>query len=1366
MSSRVTAHQGGGRDPLPNPRGRRRWRTAVAAVTAVLVGASSIAFAAPAAAATVYEIRGQWAEGTPAEVAKGDVLNAEWRVNVNDDAEAPANEPVENVVFTVTLEHGLFQGVPDLCKTRDVDPVSAVSADKLSLTCNLGTVIQGTAVVIQTPVVADGVTGDIINGSAQIAGQTTELSPITIRNTFGMDMLWGTPTGTQLARGEGTHDFDFEWTLFADAGSDQGPDTVFYDLTITTQNNKELFLGVQNNAAPFNQPCGYFTQSNTAVGHPYSHPTPTAYGERQAPFVDQCTLTKTGRNTFRLTLTGIDYSQTMVPTLDSAGRPLPADKVALASGSIWLQVRDHTEATSANLRSTAPVYRSVTGQTSQDVAANNTSSKVLVIPGTWSHAWLRSTGGTSWDNSFELAPGAQVVNYTNDTLTQQDLPVTTPMGECITLDSAYVDYRSTQVYIYSPGDPVGTPETDIPGQLQWYVGNDPTVTPGSAGYNPDAFRGCGGTAGWVDEEPEDLSTIKAVRWTGFTTGDLGTDFLQMRVLTGIEADAPIGQDIWTWAAMIRDGEWNYPARGVIPDTRVFTPTPGERYNGTSNGRDIVHVVFAVPNVRKVADRSVVRPGEPATFTLTYSANGAGAIPPTVDDYRIVDTLPVGMTYVPGSSTPEPTITTDAQRRQVLTWVLDEVPTNIANVLTYQAVAGDSVEPGQTLTNTVTTSLRGETSRPATAQVTTSSSGYTLLAKTTDQWFIANPEGTGDGEGSWTVAVRSVDPLPQAFTDTIDILPYVGDERGTSYTGTYEVTSVEAPAGATVYYTTADPSTINDDPADDSNGAAAGDPTGNDIGWSTTPVPNPTAVRVIGGVLDPGTTFAFRVNIATDGAEPGDVWVNRAQTRAEHTGLIMRTSEPLTMGTYYSASLKKYVQDINGEWHDANDAADYPRFRIGDTIKYRITVENTGQGTIRNFTVSDDKQPELGAFVVEELAPGATESHEYEIVADDTLEQTSVNTACASADQPEDSEEPVQVNCDPAGIELVGDPTHEKSLVSATPIGDGQWEVVFGLDVTNEDPFDTTYSLDDTLHFTEQAEISSAVVSASPEGVTLAEPAWDGQGNVRIASDVPLLASTDEDYAPHRYEVTVIADVPIQLDGAGSGEDDPTRCGAEGDTADRAFNNTSALTDPTDTVEEDQACAEIPSISIEKSISAGPTSLGGDRWSVTYDIVATNAGGEDGEYAVYDKLLYGEGIEIVSADVVTAPNGVETESGWTGLGAGAISAPNLIASGVTLESDSAHTYQVSVVVLAEAGAVTPSAATCPEPGSGDRGGLANTASLEHNGNTVSDDVCPSVPGLSSALAVTGGDNVGGVIGLGAMLLLMGGILAYRRRHLTA
>jgi hypothetical protein len=377
-----------------------------------------------------------------------------------------------------------------------------------------------------------------------------------------------------------------------------------------------------------------------------------------------------------------------------------------------------------------------------------------------------------------------------------------------------------------------------------------------------------------------------------------------------------------------------------------------------------------------------------------------------------------------------------------------------------------------------------------------------------------------------VTLKSEDPLPQAYTDTIDILPYNGDGRGTDFEGTYRVTDVEVPAGATVYYTEADPATLSDDPADESNGAA-GDPDGNTVGWTTTQPENPTAIRVIGGELPPGATLAFRINIETEGADPGDTWVNRSQARAEHTRLVMRTSEPLTMGTMYSASLKKYVQDLDGTWRDANDVADYPVFRDGDTIRYRIVVENTGQGTLTDVVVTDDKQPELGSFTIDSLEAGASESHEFEITADASAGEGIVNTACAEAAQPDDSEDPPTINCDPAGLTIVGDPAHEKSLISAKPIGDGQWEVVYGIEVTNTKAVATSYTLDDELHFAEAATIVSAEVTSSPDGVTLAEPAWDGQKNLTVASAVPLLGNDDGGYEPHRYELTVIADVPLQ-----------------------------------------------------------------------------------------------------------------------------------------------------------------------------------------------------------------------------------------------
>jgi uncharacterized repeat protein (TIGR01451 family) len=1020
------------RSPRRRARARRSGRTALLTLMAFILAISGLSFGAGAAsAAPVYEIDGRWEAGTPGTVAKGDVINSVWRINVNDDAAAPSNEPVDNVKFTVTLTHGQFKGLPDLCKTTaGLDPKSSVSADGLTLTCNLGSVKQGTAVVVQAPVVADGTTGDTITASGDINGQKVDLSPINIRNGFGMDMLWGTPTDTVIRKDDGAIGFDFEWTLFQDVGSDAGPDTVTYNINVPLENGQEVFLSSQNDVAPFNAPCTpYGRNSNPAPGHPYS----AGYGavNQRAPYVDNCTLTKTGPNSFRMTITGIDYSQTLVPEEDSAGNPMPTNTVAVATGSIWLEVRDLTATTSANLTASAPTYRSVAGQTDPDETANNTSSKVITFPGTWAHAWNRVNGGTAWDNTFKVAPGTTISSNTTDTIAATGVPANTAVGDCTVLDPQYVDYDTVRLYAYSLGaGDAGPPETNLGGTLSWYVGNDPTVTPGSGGYDPDAFTGCGTNAGWTTTEPANKSTVKAVRWVG-TAADLDGQVFVLQTAVTIQPNAPIGQDVWSWGGVIRNGDWTYPNR----DVNAITPTPGERYPNTSNGRDILHVVFATPSVTKRADRSVVRPGEPATYTLVYSANGSGTMPPTVDDYRIVDTLPAGMTYVAGSADPEPTITNDGGR-QVLTWNLDGVPTNTRNTLTYQAVAGASVTPGQTLTNTVTTSLRGETSRPATAQVTSSSSGYTEIAKVADKPYIPNLKGDGDGAGSWTVNMRSFDPLSQPYTDTIDILPYNGDNRGTKYSGTYTVTGVDAVANARVYYTTADPATLNDDPADPSNGTA-GNVAGNTVGWSTTPVPNPTAIRVVGPALAPSATQAFTINIATDGAADADKLVNRAQGRAGHTELKMRTSAPISVANFYDYQLKKYVQDTSGKWHDAQDRTDYPQFHLGEKVNYRVVVENIGRGTLTDIDITDDKQPELGKFHIDSLASGKSQTHEYSVTLDGDTPESVVNNACAQASQPADMETPIPNRCDPAGFEFVNYKTVKVAdPASGTAVGPG------------------------------------------------------------------------------------------------------------------------------------------------------------------------------------------------------------------------------------------------------------------------------------------------------------------------------------------
>ncbi|MEN2738500.1 hypothetical protein ABCS02_11980 [Microbacterium sp. X-17] len=1055
---------------------RKRWGTRlhrfVAAGLGVLLAVAGLAVATPAVAAPQYQITGEWAPGTPSTVKSGDVVTGVWRVNVNDDAPAPGNAPVQNVTVTVAAQNGVFTSVPDACLTSGVTPASGISADGGTLTCNLGTHDEGTSVILQAPITASGPTGSQIQATGSIGGQNAALSPIDIVNQFGMDMRWGTGIAN-YAQGSGYFLVSYEWTLSKLRGSDPGQQSLTYDLNIASAQGSGIQVDPQG--------CTPYSTALVADGHPWSggsHPA-----SQTTAFPGTCSITQTGANTFQLTLTGIDYAPASPPTLDSAGNRLPVDQVALASGSVWIRVLT-AAAGSATVTSNAPTYTSTTGQTAQDDPANNAESKSWTLPGTYSSGWGRgytNSGGTTWDDTYRVSAGTTVGQYM-DTGWQRfaDRPGARLVGMCSALDTKYVTFNRFQ-WSSPPGGVAGS-------TVEYYTGSDAHLDENSASYDPNGFD-CTPNTGWSTTPPVDPTQVRAVRvmMTEDQARVYANTFITPVVFQTIKPTTPAGTDVWSFFSGIEDVPLNnwWNAAGPI------TNTPGSRYPYTTGFRDVLRIVSATPAIAKSVDRSVVTPGAPAVYTLTYSANGAGAIPATVDGYQLVDTLPAGVTYVPGSAAPAPSVATNGSGQQVLTWTVNGVTTNADHALTYQAVADNTVTPGAALTNSVSAAYGGIT-KTASAQVTVATDGYTTILKTADAPFIPNVTGDGRGAGSWTVTTRSYDPLPQPFTDTIDILPYRGDGRGTSYSGSYTLTSVTPPGGAQVYYTTADPATLSDDPSAGSNGAA-GDITGNTVGWSTTYTAAATAVRVIGGSLAPGATQQFGVHIGTDGARGGDQLVNRAQGIAGHTGLVMRTSAPITIANYYSATLLKEVQDVNGVWHDANTALDYPTFHYGDTVKYRITATNTGQGTLTNVNVTDDKNPSAGAFHIASLAPGASQSHEYSIVLDPSVGGTIVNTACASADLPADSQVAATIPCDPAGIDIVGYHVAKTSDPAAgTAVTPGQ-KITYTVTVTQRGSVPAAAVFTDTLtrvldDADYNGDVTADVGTATVTGSTLA---WSG-----------------------------------------------------------------------------------------------------------------------------------------------------------------------------------------------------------------------------------------------------------------------------------
>lgn len=252
-----------------------RWRrytsvgVALAFMSSLLVLVGAVA---PAQAATPeYEITGQWVN-PPDTISRGNPVVAEWRINVNDAEQPPSNDPVDNVTAEFHLEKAFFDDLPDMCETEGVEPPSSISEDGRTLVCNFGTVNMGRAIVLQTPVVADGITGDevVLDGTSP-GGENVELDPIPIVNPFAMDIRWASTTryyNWNDASNPEFVDVDLQWTLRLGQGSDPGPNRVSYLLDISEVNGHDVGVGTHARNPEF-VGCSPFNLGR-ADGHPWS----------------------------------------------------------------------------------------------------------------------------------------------------------------------------------------------------------------------------------------------------------------------------------------------------------------------------------------------------------------------------------------------------------------------------------------------------------------------------------------------------------------------------------------------------------------------------------------------------------------------------------------------------------------------------------------------------------------------------------------------------------------------------------------------------------------------------------------------------------------------------------------------------------------------------------------------------------------------------------------------------------------------------------------------------------------------------------------------------------------------------------------
>ncbi|QAY63568.1 DUF11 domain-containing protein [Xylanimonas allomyrinae] len=1107
------------------------WRGARAAGVAALAAVLALIAAPLPAVGAEALLVGEWGAAVPDVVVVASSVTANWylSVNVGDDGDQPA--AVDNVTATFTVVHGTFDRLPIACRVDGVTPPSGISADGRSLVCNLGTQAEGTALRLATTVVADGVGGEAVELSGSYGGEEVTLDPVPIATPFGLDMAWGDASPNSYQDGTGRV-FTFQWTLFHNRRAAAGPQ----DIDIQIQVDGSVSGDWQALS------CGAFT-SGPVAGHPWSGGGHEP--DRTAPFVRSCTVSvrektpQSGDAVVVMHLSGIDYSQVTRPTKDSRGKLLPAGTAAVASGEIVL--RQVTTAATGNVAITAsaPEYTAQDQNHTlvKDDPKNNAAS-VLWTSGTISGWWTPSVSGSNagaLTNTYTAPIGARVSQRVG--FAYRSAPASAASdrtgGLCSILDPKYVTFESASLTLDS-GEAVGSVATAT---IEYYVGSDPQMDPRSAAYNPDAWRGCGAANGWTSQVPADRSSVKAVRAVYQINERVRADRVGLDVVSVIKPGTPVGQDVWMWATYanattttLAAADWRYYTRVGGSDLGTPLPTPGLRYPWVSHMRDVLRVVATRPVVTETVDQAAALPGATVRYSLTYEARGNADAIRVANGFELVETLPPGVMYVPGSATATPKVTV-AGGRQVLTWVFDGLAVNRPEQLSFDVTLPAGATPGAVVTDSVRATVDGTTANSS-APVWIMDMGVTRLSKTSGSPVIANPDGTGTGTGTWQVAVSSADPVPQSFTDVIDVLPYVGDGRRTQFTGSYEITAVDADPGSTVYYTQADPSLISADPAGASNGSA-GSVTGNTVGWTTDPTPHPTAIRVIGGSLAPQGIRSFQVEYRTQGMSANDVLENAATARAGRTRLAMRASAVVTVAPFSSAVVRKSVlspgadPDDDASWLDADDAAGYPVYAVGEPVPYRVCVTNTGQGVLHDVVVSDDLHPDLGGFGVAALAVGQSECRRYDVVYDDSAPGVVVDTASAQAvkagDDPLDPGGPVLVAGDAAGVRLL----NQGFTVTKSPdVGNGttvQGEQAVRYTITLRNGGGTEATVDLTDHLADVLD-DAAIVPGSLQ---------TGPG-----ADVPIAARLDEDaqvirvagYLPAGATATVSYTVQVAHDG--------------------------------------------------------------------------------------------------------------------------------------------------------------------------------------------------------------------------------------------
>lgn len=898
-----------------------RWTraTAAGAVTALaLVAAGAGGVAQAAAPEITHELAATWI-APPASADNGAKLQVGIQINTN--AVGGTKTVVPNVSFETTFHNASLAALPQVCLTEGVDPASSLSEDGRTLVCNLGARETGSADRIVVDLMAEGANGATVTGEVTFGEQAVTLPPIPIVAEPGVDIIVDALDTMVMLPGTNTTSYSAYFAVALPVGTEKLAGTVSFDVKLS-ESAGDGFAAVAES-----QGCGSTAAEQANVTIPLVPKTSPG-----SPLPASCTVTKTAPGVFRVSMDAAEFQQTLGSTSRTAisGVDLRTDRRYVAAGSLrFTAAMDLSQPTIERLTVSNVVATTVSGQTAPEVDTTNNEAESTIVP---TGAFLSLfTGHAPWANDYGVLPHAEFSVFNGNLYLvgkASGYAADAQAGSCNAIGEGLT-------YAGQIANSVGGESstiTDLPVEWAWYTGDVGDITTFDCASNPGQ---------WTTTEPTDFSTVRAVRMMWKPSAAVPADGIIQNVLNAfhvtVNGDTPVGTHVWQQGSFFAYGAWHRAGDTI---TRV----PGYSWEGTTGARDVAHVIGADPSISKTASSTSVRVGDTVTYTVTSGLQVNGT-PAGTGTWTVTDTMPAGVTLVPGSGSHEPTSTTvNPDGTSTVVWTVTG-PYNTDIAITYDGVV--IADPGN-YTNHVTQFADGlgwgapgsQQGSTAQATVTLIDAGTTILSKTDRDTTTAV-----GGSNTWTLSLLNKDTRTQAVTDVIDVLPYSGDEWGSDFSGTLTIDKVTG--DGQIYYTDADPATLARDPADPSNGGF-GDITGSTAGWSTTKPATVTGIRVIAGPLAPAQTRDVVIDWTATGTKPGDTLWNVAYARATLTGLKMTSAaEPVEI-VGPSVSLTKSVDE---RIHQA-----------GDILDWHLTLTNSG-------TV--DATGPTAATVVDELPAGLT-----------------------------------------------------------------------------------------------------------------------------------------------------------------------------------------------------------------------------------------------------------------------------------------------------------------------------------------------------------------------------------------------------------